>query len=117
MAKLVLREYQMWYITCEMGTELRRNRHDGSSLNSLLREDGLYEEVTAAATKRVLAWQIGQAMKRSRVSKTDLAKRMKTSRAAVDRLLDPENASVTLRTMGQAASALGKRLTVKLEPV
>jgi hypothetical protein len=100
-----------------MTTKRKRNRHDGSSFDSFLREESLYEEVTAAATKRVLSWQIAQAMKKGKVTKTDLAKRMKTSRAAIDRLLDPTNAAVTLKTMGQAASALGKRLTVKLEAV
>ena len=64
--------------------------------------------------KRVLAWQITNAMKQGKISKTKMARRMKTSRAALDRLLDPGNGSVTLRTMDRAAAALGKRLRLEL---
>ncbi|MCC6921193.1 MAG: XRE family transcriptional regulator [Alphaproteobacteria bacterium] len=85
----------------------KANPYSGSTLESWLKEDGIYEEVTASAQKGVLAWQIEQLMAKQKITKTELAKRMKTSRAAVDRLLDPNNRSVTLLTLTRAASALG----------
>lgn len=92
----------------------KNNPHRGSKFEDYLVEQGLLEEVTAAATKRVLVWQIAQAMKKQRVTKSALAKRMKTSRMALDRLLDADNTSVTLQTMGRAAAALGKELSISL---
>jgi len=65
--------------------------------------------------KRVLVCQITQAMTKQKITKSDMAKRMKTSRAALDRLLDAQNTSVTLRTMGRAAAALGKELSISLK--
>ena len=93
----------------------KRNPHLGSSFDDFLKEEGIFEEVTATAMKRVLAWQIAQAMRKQRVTKSAMAKRMRTSRAALDRLLDAENTSVTLQTMGRAAAALGKQLSVTLK--
>ncbi len=93
----------------------RKNPHRGGRFEDYLAEDGLLEEATLAATKRVLAWKIAVLMKKKRVSKTALARRMKTSRAALDRLLDAENTSVTLQTMGSAAAALGQQLTISLK--
>ncbi|HVV65683.1 MAG TPA: hypothetical protein VHC42_09445 [Rhizomicrobium sp.] len=93
----------------------KKNPHQGSSFESFLREEGIYEEVTATAMKRVLAWQIAQAMKKQRVTKSMMAKRMRTSRAALDRLLDADNTSVTLQTMGRAAAVLGKELSITLK--
>ncbi len=93
----------------------KKNPHIGSTFESFLKEEGIYEEVTAAAMKRVLAWQIAQAMKKQRVTKSAMAKRMRTSRAALDRLLDAENTSVTLQTMGRAAAVLGKELSITLK--
>ena len=93
----------------------KKNPHIGSKFEDYLAEVGLLEEVTASAMKRVLAWQISQAMKKQRMTKSQMAKRMRTSRAAVDRLLDAENTSVTFQTMGRAATALGKRLSVTLK--
>jgi hypothetical protein len=92
----------------------KKNPHHGSSFDSFLEEDGILEEVTATAMKRVLAWQLAEAMKKQKVTKSQMAKRMKTSRAAVDRLLDAENTAVTLQTMGRAAAVLGKQLTIGL---
>ena len=94
---------------------VRKNPHRGSSFDDFLKEEGIFEEVTATAMKRVLAWQISQLMKKQRVTKSTMAKRMRTSRAALDRLLDAENTSVTLLTMGRAAAALGKQLSVTLK--
>lgn len=90
-------------------------RHVGSSLDDFLVEEGTHAEATAIALKRVLAWQIAEVMEKGGVSKTEMARRMQTSRTALNRLLDPENASVTLQTMGRAAAVLGKRLRVELD--
>jgi hypothetical protein len=92
----------------------KRNPHRGSRLDEFLEQEGLLEEATAKAVKSVLAWQFSQAMKREGVTKATLARRMKTSRAQLDRLLDPENQSVTLRTMARAAETLGKRVHIEL---
>jgi len=91
-----------------------RNKHAGSRLEDFLREEGIYEEVKAAAIKKVLAMQMLERMHERRMSKAALAARMHTSRAAVDRLLDPSNESVTLHTICGAASALGAFLKVEL---
>ncbi|HEX4293084.1 MAG TPA: hypothetical protein VHZ29_03025 [Rhizomicrobium sp.] len=93
----------------------KKNPHLGSKFDDFLAEEGLLEEVTATAMKRVLAWQIAQAMKKQRVTKSAMAKRMRTSRAALDRLLDADNTSVTLQTMGRAAAVLGKELSITLK--
>ncbi len=93
----------------------KKNPHLGTKFDNYLAEEGLLEEVTATALKRVLAWQIAQAMKKQRVTKSAMAKRMRTSRAALDRLLDAENTSVTLQTMGRAAAVLGKELSITLK--
>ncbi len=85
----------------------------GSSFDSFLEEEGLLEEVETTAAKRVIAWQMAQAMKEQAITKTKLAKELHTSRAQVDRLLDPDNTSVTLNTIQKAATFCGKRL--KLE--
>jgi antitoxin HicB len=90
------------------------NPHIGSSLDDFLAEEGLLEEATEHAIKRVLAWQIEQEMKARKLTKTAMAKRMETSRAQLDRLLDPKNSSVTLHTLQRAAAVLGKRLRLEL---
>ncbi len=86
----------------------------GSSFDDFLNSDGIYEIVTARAIKRVLARQLGELMKREEISKSELASRMKTSRAQLDRLLDPDNESVTLGTLARAAKAVGRNLRVEL---
>ena len=86
----------------------------GSSLDDFLKEDGILEEVEAIAIKRVLAWQVSQLMQEKGLTKTAMAQEMKTSRASLDRLLDPENTSVTLNTLVNAAKAVGKRLRIEL---
>ena len=93
---------------------MTRKRHIGSSFDEFLGEEGILDEVSAVAQKRVLAWQLAEIMRKRRVTKARLAQRMRTSRAALDRLLDPENPSVTLTTMGRVAAALGKRLSIRL---
>lgn len=90
------------------------NKHIGSNFDDFLAEEGLLADVEAVALKRVIAFQLQQEMKRSGLTKTELASRMETSRSAVDRLLDPENHAVTLRTLERAAGVLGKRLRLEL---
>jgi DNA-binding Xre family transcriptional regulator len=92
----------------------KKNPHRGSKFEDYLAEQGLLESATLAATKRVLAWRIAELMKKQNMTKTVLAKRMKTSRAALDRLLDDSNTAVTLQTMGRAAAVLGQELTITL---
>ncbi len=86
----------------------------GSTFDSWLREEGIYEEVTATALKRVLARQVEAAMKEKQLSKAEMARRMRTSRAALDRLLDPEYDAVTLNTLRKAALAVGRQLRLEL---
>lgn len=90
------------------------NKHIGSNFDDFLREEGIFEEVRTAAIKRVIALQVSDEMKLRKLTKSEMATRMKTSRAALERLLDPSNASVTLFTLERAASALGKKLKVEL---
>jgi predicted XRE-type DNA-binding protein len=86
----------------------------GSSFEDFLKEDGIYEEVNAIAVKRVLALQIQDEMGKQKIAKAELARRMNSSRSAVNRLLDPANPSITLFTLEKAASAVGMKLTVTL---
>jgi len=90
------------------------NKHLGSSLDDLLQEDGMQEEVTATAIKRVIAWQIAQAMKAQKVSRTEMASRMHTSRMVVTRLLDETDTGVTLATLARVSVALSTPLRFEL---
>ncbi len=91
-----------------------KEKNIGTSFDSWLREEGIQEEVTAGAIKRVLARQVEAAMEQEGLSKTEMARRMQTSRSALDRLLDPENDSVTLATMQKAAAAIGREVRLEL---
>ena len=93
---------------------MTKKHHIGSSVDSFLQAEGIYEAVTAAAIKRVLARQIADAMAEQRLTKTAMASRMHTSRAALDRLLDPEQESVTLGTLTKVAQVLGRQLRMEL---
>lgn len=86
----------------------------GSSFESFLEAEGRLEEATQTAIKRVLARQVAQLMVEQRLSKAEMARRMQTSRAQLDRFLDPENEAVTLQTMQKAARAVGRRLRLEL---
>jgi len=86
----------------------------GSPFDDFLKEEGIYEEVSARAIKRVLARQLDALMVDQKITKAELARRMKTSRAQLDRLLDPQNESVTLSTLTRAAHAVGRNLRVEL---
>jgi hypothetical protein len=92
----------------------KRNKHIGSSLEDFLKEEGVLEETRAVALKETLAWQVQQAMEKDKISKVEMARRMNTSRAALDRLLDPGNPSVTLQTLSRAAHAIGRNLRIEL---
>ena len=86
----------------------------GTSFDDFLQEESLLESSTAVALKRVIAWQIDQEMKAQKLTKTELAKRMHTSRAALNRLLDENDASLTLTTLASAAAALCKKVNLQL---
>jgi len=89
--------------------------HSGSSFDAFLQEEGIREEVETVAVKRVLAWQIEQALREQRKTKQAMARELHTSRSQLDRLLDPRNASVSLETIARAAKVLGKRVTIRIE--
>ena len=95
---------------------MAENRHIGSSLEDFLAEEGILEEATAVAVKRVVAWQVAEAMKRAGVTKVEMAARMRTSRTLLDRLLDADDAGLTLDTLGRAAAALDLRVHLELRP-
>lgn len=86
----------------------------GSNFDDFLEEEGLLAETEAAAVKRVIVYRIELEMKKAKLSKSEMAEKMRTSRSALDRLLDPSNASITLQTLERAALALGKHLKIEL---
>ena len=90
------------------------NKHVGSNFDECLGEDGVLEEVTAVAIKRVISWQLAEAMKSQGINKTELAERMHTSRAQLNRVLDGSDTGLTIETLSRAAQALGCRLRVEL---
>lgn len=92
------------------------NPCDGASFDGFLAEEGIKEECTATAFKRVLTWRILQEMEKQNFTKTAMAERMHTSRAQLDRLLNPDNTGVSLDTVQRAASALGQELHISLVP-
>ena len=92
----------------------KRNPHIGSSFESWLDETGIREEVTAAAIKAVIAHQLASEMKKKRITKQRMAELMHTSRAQLDRILDPENGSATIETLQRAARIVGRELRLEL---
>ena len=92
----------------------KRPDHSGSTFDSFLEKEGIREEVEAVAIKRVLAWQLGQAMQKQQKTKQAMATQLRTRRSQLDRLLDPKNVSVTLDTITRAARALGKRVIIRV---
>ena len=94
-----------------------KKQNIGSDFDDLLAEEGMLEEVTAVAVKRVIAWQIEQEMSAQKMTKTAMAKKMRTSRASLNRLLDENDTSLTLTTLAGAAAALGRRIRLELAPV
>lgn len=93
---------------------MAKNPHEGSSFDDFLKEDGIYEECTAGALKKILAWQLEEEMKNQKITKKIMAERMETSRSQLDRLLDPEKTGVSLETMQRAASVVGRELRIDL---
>jgi antitoxin HicB len=91
-----------------------KKKNIGSTFDSFLRKEGIYEEVSAAAIKRVVARQVEAAMKQKGLTKSAMAREMHTSRAALDRLLDPDNDAVTLNTLQKAAAVVGRELRLEL---
>ena len=94
----------------------KRNKHRGSSVRDFLKQDGILEDVQAAALKRALALKVADLMEQRNFNKTALAAEMRTSRAAINRILDPENTSVTLTTLNKVAQSLGRKLKIELVP-
>jgi len=90
-----------------------KNKHRGSNFDDFLKEEGIFEECNAEAIKRVLSFQLEKELKKQKLTKTQLAKRMHTSRAAVNRILDPERAC-SLKSLAMAVSALGKQLEIRI---
>jgi predicted double-glycine peptidase len=90
------------------------NKHKGTTVDSFLEEEGILESTEAAAVKRIIAYELGKKMKKDHLNKTEMAEQMKTSRSALERLLDPNNTSITLNTLAKAAHMVGKRLHVSL---
>jgi len=93
---------------------MKRNPHIGSSLDDFLKQEGLSEDATNYAVKRVLAWQVEKAMGEQGITKAEMARRMGTSRAHLNKLLDPDNDKVQLDTVQRAATAVGRRLRLVL---
>jgi antitoxin HicB len=93
------------------------NPHIGSSFDDFLREQGIFDEVEKLAAKKIFALQLMAQMQASNLSKTEMAKRLNTSRSQLDRVLDPNNATVSLDTLERAALAIGKRLRLSLEEI
>ncbi len=93
---------------------VKQNENIGSSFDDFLIEEGIFEEVETVATKRVIAFQLEEAMKEQHLSRVKMAEKMHTSRSTINRLFDPENQSVTLLTLERAAAAVGKKLKLEL---
>lgn len=93
---------------------MTNNPYTGSDFDDFLQEEGLYQECSAVAIKRVLARQLAEEMKQKKITKTEMANRMQTSRAQLDRLLDPEKTGVSIDTIQRAASVLGRQLRIEL---
>src|SRR6202166_1109689 len=110
------RMYLPWYTNRVPKKPVTRKKFDhcGSAFDNFLEAQGIREEVEAVAIKRVLAWQLQQAMRQQQKTKRALAKQLHTSRSQLDRLLDPRDVSVTLHSVARAARALGKRLSIRV---
>lgn len=95
---------------------MKTNPRRGGDFREFLRDEGVLHEVEARAVKRAVALQLSRLLEKHRITKADMASRMGTSRASLDRLLDPSNPSVTLSTLGKAAGALGHKLRIEIVP-
>lgn len=100
-----------------MKTKLHKNPHRGSDFSDFLTDEGIRPDVEVLALKRVVALELQQILEQEHITKTQLASRMKTSRASLDRILDPTNPSLTVATLGKAAAALGRKVELRFIPV
>jgi antitoxin HicB len=92
----------------------RRNPHHGSGIDDFLKEEGVLEQFQATAIKEVISWQLQKAMKEKKLSKNKMAELMHTSRAQLDRLLDPEQGNITIETLQRAANVLGRSVRIEI---
>ena len=102
-----------------LGTPMKKasqNAHRGSDFRDFLAGEGILPEVEVLALKRVVSLQFQQILEQEHVTKTELASRMKTSRASLDRMLDPSNPSLTVASLGKAAAALGRKVELRFVP-
>lgn len=93
---------------------MKVSKHQGMSLDDFLKEEGIYEELKDIVSKEAVVFQLQQAMKKKKISKVKMAEAMQTSRAQLDRILDPKSGNVTIETLQKAAAVVGKRLRVEL---
>jgi hypothetical protein len=100
-----------------MKPEVSHNAHRGSDFRDFLAGEGILPEVEVLALKRAVSLQLQEILEQERVTKTELASRMKTSRASLDRMLDPSNPSLTVASLGKAAAALGRKVELRFVPV
>jgi predicted XRE-type DNA-binding protein len=100
-----------------MKTKTHQNIHRGSDFCDFLADEGIRPEVEVLALKRVVALQLQQILEQENITKTQLATRMKTSRASLDRILDPANPSLTVASLGKAAAALGRKVELRFVPL
>jgi len=91
----------------------KRNKHLGSSIDDFLKKEKIFEEAQAQAIKEVVAWQLSEAMKKKKITKARMALLLKTSRAQVDRILDPRR-DITLSSLQRAAALVGQRVVIEL---
>jgi predicted XRE-type DNA-binding protein len=98
---------------CKKGVAAMSRKHTGSSIDDFMKQEGILEETQAQAIKEVVAWQLAEAMKRKRISKSRMATMLKTSRSQVDRLLDSRD-DITLLSLQRAAAMVGKRVSIEL---
>ena len=96
---------------------MKKNQYIGSDFDDFLREEGILEEAEAYAVKAIIAYKLKQEMEKNSISQTEMAERLGTSRAALHRLLDPKNASVTLLTLNKVATVLDQKLEITLSPL
>ena len=99
-----------------MKTKTSKNKHRGSDFSEFLEEDGILAEVETLALKRLVAHELQRILDHEHITKTQLAARMKTSRAALDRILDPSNPSLTVASLGKTAAALGRKVELRFVP-
>jgi len=99
-----------------MKTKTPKNPHRGSDFSTFLQDEGILADVEVLALKRVVALELQQILEQEHITKTQLAARMKTSRAALDRILDPTNPSLTVASLGKAAAALGRKVELRFIP-